>query len=125
MPAETYHGVGSSPAKVQKPHTRDPTRQGLDDQRNAEEERDDMMEDCILTAILMSPQQFQEYVPVPADFDIVFPPEKIQEIAEAFQHGFDTTKRSCRADDDAEDKVPGMLPPLERDISNLWVRLSS
>ncbi|KAI0739918.1 hypothetical protein C8Q80DRAFT_1241018 [Daedaleopsis nitida] len=83
------------------------------------------MDDCALTTIIMTPNQFKEYVPVPADFDTVFPEARIQEIAAAFREGFAAIARSPKPKDGQEEKdAAGMLKPLERDVTKLWVEIT-
>ncbi|KAI0739908.1 hypothetical protein C8Q80DRAFT_1357572 [Daedaleopsis nitida] len=82
------------------------------------------MDDCALTTIIMTPNQFKEYVPVPADFDTVFPEARIQEIAAAFREGFAAIERRPKPEDDKEKDAAGMMKPLERDVTKLWVEIT-
>ncbi|KAI0739907.1 hypothetical protein C8Q80DRAFT_1357571 [Daedaleopsis nitida] len=83
------------------------------------------MDDCVHTTIIMTPNQFKEYVPVPADFDTVFPEARIQEIAAAFREGFAAIARSSKPKDGQEEMdAAGMLKPLERDVTKLWVEVT-
>ena len=120
MPEHQYHGnAQTSPAKPEKPNTYDPTRQGLEDLRKADEVRDDMMEDCVYTTISMPPRQFQDYIPVPHDFDLVFPEERIETITSDFQALFRNVKTRDTLDEG--EKVTRKARPLESSIGEILV----
>ncbi len=78
------------------------------------------MEDCIDTTISMTPLQFQEYIPVPDDFETVYPQDRIKEIAEMFKACFTSVMQE-------QDGVKGKKKsrPLEKIVSDIWVCLLS
>ena len=120
MPEHQYLGnAQTSPAKIEKPNAYDPTRQGLEDLRKADEIRDDMMEDCVYTTISMPPSQFQDYVPVPHDFDLVFPKERIETITSEFQARFRNVK--TRDTLEQRENITRKARPLESSICDILV----
>ncbi|KAI0808302.1 hypothetical protein C8Q74DRAFT_1363698 [Fomes fomentarius] len=67
----------------------------------------------------MTPLQFQEYIPVPDDFETVYPQDRIKEIAEMFKAYFALVMQE---QDDVKDKKG---TPLEKIVSDIWVEMNN
>ncbi len=125
MPSQSYSNpsIQSSPAKGEKPRTFDHTRQpGIVDQRKAEEEREDDMDDSVDTSVPLTTSDFQmKYIPLPCDFDVQYPEAKIKEILEAFV-GKIASRKAEEAKTSQTTTAAGRKRPLEETVVQAWVR---
>ena len=116
--------VQSSPAKGDWPRTYDHTRQpGIDDQRPADEERKNDMDDCVGTSIPLPTSTFQEkYLPVPIDFDARYSRQEVEKIRKAFKRKIAARQKAHNAQKWQTIESDETEPPEERPIVQAWVR---
>ena len=116
--------VQSSPAKGDWPCTYDHTRQpGIDDQRLADEERKNDMDDCVGTSIPHKTSTFQKkYLPVPIDFNARYSKKDIEKIWMAFKHKIASRQKENDAQKSPTTESDEKKRPDERAIVQAWVR---
>ena len=116
--------VQISPAKGDWPRTYDHTRQpGIDNQRPADEERENDMDDCVGTSIPLPTSTFQErYLPVPIDFDARYPKKDIEKIRMAFKRKIASRQQDYDAQKPPTTESDERKRPEGRAIVQAWVR---
>ena len=126
MPAQSFSNpsVQSSPAKGDRPRTYDHTRQpGIDNQRPADEERENDMDDCVGTSIPHKTSTFQKkYLPVPIDFHARYSKKDIEKIWMAFKHKIASRQKENDAQKSPTTESDEKKRPDERAIVQAWVR---